>query len=66
LETSKGARVPLSVAKNAWVKLRTGDLAIGERVGPFTVDSIEGDNLKVGCHLFSIRAINQFFTSILP
>ncbi len=52
--THRGARVPLAAAKAL-----LSNLSVGAGVGEFTVDAIDGDTVKIGCHKFSISAAKK-------
>lgn len=50
VETSKGARVPVSAAKRAWPVILSGDPDASFDWGNYTGISLEAGKLVVGCH----------------
>jgi hypothetical protein len=50
VETSRGARVPLSEAVKAFQDLESGQDVVGRKVGSFTIDEVTQDKIRVGCH----------------
>ena len=59
LETSRGATVPLAVARRAYRKWVAGKNVTGTSVGGFTVKSV-GDVLAViGCHTIAVEELHR-------
>ena len=63
VETHRGAEVPLKHALLLLNKLDTTspESLIGQRVGHFRVDAVNGDVLTIGCHNISISNVKDMF-----
>lgn len=59
VETTRGAEVPMSHALNFLQAAKSKTLKVGQRIGHFTLDSIDGDILTIGCHKISISQASQ-------
>lgn len=57
--TSRGARVPLIVAKHLLESLLKGRDITGETVGQFAITSVNNDTVKIGCHEIAISEAKQ-------
>lgn len=58
LETSQGAQVPLSQAKQLFQAMHTGQDLQGARIGHFTVNRYDAETLVVGCHNIPMTEIS--------
>lgn len=63
VETSAGARVPLTHAKRLMGLVIQNRVKVGDRVGHFTVDSINAKTLKIGCHVIDIEQAKEVLGS---
>jgi hypothetical protein len=59
IETSHGAKVSLEDAKKFWYDYLRQNIKAGYRVGDFTIDSIELDTFKIGCHEIPHKEVNR-------
>lgn len=54
IETSKGARIPLAIARRLWGRIKGTDMVLapvaGMSLGHYTVNSWDGETLRAGCH----------------
>lgn len=50
IETSRGARIPVTVAKGLWRRLQRNESIDGMNLGHYTVNTFLNDILTVGCH----------------
>lgn len=57
IETTRGATVPLIEARKFWHTLQRREDVVGMRLGHYTVDSIDGETLTVGCHNIPVREV---------
>lgn len=57
IQTTGGANVPLIEARKFWHCLQRRENVIGMRLGHYTVDSLDGDILRVGCHNIPVREV---------
>lgn len=61
LETTKGACVPLKVAKEFFTKIKSGFDLVGEKIEGFTILANNSEFIQIGCHKISKATINDFF-----
>lgn len=61
VETTKGARVPITEAKTLLGLLKIGADVKGYDIAGFTLIENTLDHVKIGCHTISWPVINQFF-----
>lgn len=61
IETTKGARVPMTEAVKLLQKLRNSEDVKGYKIDGFTVIENTDEAVKIGCHTISWPVINQFF-----
>ncbi len=59
IETSYGAFVPIKLAKKLFDMNKQGQSVAGHKIGHYTIDSFDGEVLKVGCHKVAITEINR-------
>jgi hypothetical protein len=59
VETSRGARVPLTDAREFLRRLQAGQVSAGDRIGPFEFSSIEGNTVRIGCHTLDLAEIRN-------
>jgi hypothetical protein len=59
VETQRGAEVPMDTARHYFDKLKKGILKIGDKVGPFEVESIDNAFIQIGCHKFKIAQLAE-------
>jgi hypothetical protein len=59
IETSHGARIPVSVAKRLWHRINTNEPLAGMSLGHYTVSTFDGNTLKVGCHTIELSEIKR-------
>jgi len=57
--TSHGAEVSLSDAKLFLSALKNKQIKKGDKVGPFTFESLKGDVLTIGCHTLSLKQCRE-------
>ena len=60
IETSKGVKIPIEIAKRFYHKLIQSAICIGDAILGYRVDSIKGDIIKIGCHTFEISYLLNF------
>lgn len=60
IETSEGAKVPYSAAIALWRAIHAGKPVEGLRIGFYTVDKVQGDLIKIGCHKMSLKSWDKF------
>jgi hypothetical protein len=58
IETSRGAEIPLDVAKGLWCAMEAKIDVTGMTLGNFTVRELTEENLIVGCHTIPLSEIN--------
>jgi hypothetical protein len=61
VETTKGARVPLSEALRLLAKIRAGAMVDGSNIGGFMVTRVTLDYVQIGCHVIEFETINELF-----
>jgi hypothetical protein len=61
VETTKGARVPLSEALQLLAKIRAGAMVDGSNIGGFMVTQVTLDHVQIGCHKIEFSTINELF-----
>lgn len=59
VETLRGATVPYSHAMRLLSLYVNGKVRQGERVGHYTVDQVQGEKMKIGCHLIDVKQAMQ-------
>lgn len=57
--TTRQATVPLPDAKRLLMALLNGKNIEGSRIGSFTIDRVEGDLIKAGCHRLSLKQVRE-------
>lgn len=57
VQTTQGANVPLIAARRFWHMLERKENVIGMRLGHYTVDSLDGFTLVVGCHIIPLKEV---------
>lgn len=57
IQTTGGANVPLIEARKFWHALQRRENVVGMRLGHYTVDELDGDTLRVGCHNIPVREV---------
>ncbi|MFA5186883.1 MAG: hypothetical protein WC551_10425 [Patescibacteria group bacterium] len=65
IETSRDARVPLSLGQGLyrqWQKC-TGDI-VGRTIGSYTVNSADAAGIKIGCHTIKAEEVHRFFAGV--
>lgn len=60
VETSRGARVPVSHARHAYRNLSRGLLASGARIGHYQVDQVDETTVTIGCHEIARVEVERF------
>lgn len=66
VQTSRGAEVPIIEAKKLYRLLAlTPSLAIGRRVGHFTVNSVTETEIIVGCHTIPLDEIERIAPAVM-
>lgn len=63
VQTSRGARVPLSEALTLVKKITKGQKVKGFKIGHYTVNSIDKENLFIGCHIIPLTEVKRLFGS---
>jgi hypothetical protein len=58
-ETSKGVEVPIEAARRFARAYVAGAVGTGTKVLNFTVDSVDYDTIKIGCHTIKRDLINE-------
>lgn len=64
IETSKGANVPLSEGIALFKAIKQGNSVIGAKVGIYTVDAVESDIVKIGCHNIPLKEAERIFANV--
>jgi hypothetical protein len=57
IQTSRHANIPLIEARKFWNMLGRKENVVGMRLGHYTVDSLDGSTLTVGCHKINMREV---------
>lgn len=60
IETSKGARVPVTHGLRLYRKLQAGKLAAGDQAGHYRVTRLQGSTVIIGCHHITRAEIERF------
>lgn len=63
VETSRGARVPLTAAQVAYRALAAGVDITGQPIGYFRVSRVTPTQLTIGCHVISRKEIDRLATT---
>ena len=61
LQTSKGAVVPTRAALALWTRYTAAEDITGENIAGFTVNTADGETVKIGCHLLRVDVLRTFF-----
>ena len=61
IETTKGARVPLSEGIKLLAKIRAGVDVTGEKIGSYQVTRVTIEHVVIGCHVIDFETINELF-----
>lgn len=61
VETTKGASVSLSSAKEFLAKMNKGLDLIGEKIEGFTCLKKDNEFIQIGCHKISLKIVQEFF-----
>jgi hypothetical protein len=61
IETTKGARVPLSEGLKLLAKIRAGYDVTGEKIASYQVTRVTLDHVQIGCHKIEFSTINELF-----
>lgn len=64
VETTLGAYVKLKEARLLYECIKAKKSVKGFRIGSYTVIGMNGDGLKIGCHLITREEINRFAQSV--
>lgn len=64
IETSHGARVPLSRALEVLESIEKRDYIIGQRLGHYTINEITSDFIKIGCHTIYFNNVRTFLDGL--
>lgn len=59
VETTSGARVGLTHAKRLLAAIDSGLDVTGREIGPYTVNEVSGDIVRIGCHRISLTHARQ-------
>jgi len=65
VKTSRGASVPLKQAIYFYRKLKESGDITGDKIGHFTVNRIENQTLKIGCHDIEIKEADRVLSKYL-
>ncbi len=63
LETSRGATVPLAIARRVYRKWMAGDNVTGTNVGGFTIRSVDDTSAAIGCHTILVEELHRVLGS---
>lgn len=66
VQTSGGASVPLDHALRLLKRIESGSAKQGTQVGHFKLDSVSGDNVKIGCHTISLLEAKTVLANLKP
>lgn len=64
VETTMGAEVPLTEAMSLLVRILKGKAKKGDKVGSFTLESVQKDTVTIGCHTISLAAAKQVLDTV--
>lgn len=59
LETSRGATVPLAIARRAYRKWMAGKNVTGTNVGGFAITSVDDTSAVIGCHTIAVEELHR-------
>jgi hypothetical protein len=59
IQTTKGAEIPLTVARKLWERIKENKPLAGMSLGHYTVDTFDGEILTVGCHTISLSEMQR-------
>lgn len=62
VQTSGAVEMGLLTVKKAIESIKNGTAKIGDMVGQYSLDRIGTDHVKVGCHLFTYKELDRFYT----
>lgn len=60
IETTKGVQIPIELAKRFYESLKNGLISTGDKVLHYRVDSIAGNEVRIGCHKFELDYLLEF------
>lgn len=63
--SSHGARVTVKEALQAIKAWNKNELKIGDKIGHYTIDAINGDNIRIGCHEIENTAILELQSKLI-
>lgn len=61
IQTSKGAVVPTRAALALWTRYTAAEDITGNDIAGFTVNTADGETVKIGCHLLRVDILRTFF-----
>lgn len=61
VQTSKGAVVPTRAALALWARYTSAEDITGADIAGFTVNTADGETVKIGCHLLRVDILRTFF-----
>jgi len=65
VQTSRGAEVPLDHALRLLKLVETRKAKTGERVGHFKLDQIDGEMVKIGCHIINVNEARSVLAPLI-
>lgn len=64
IETTKGVQIPIELAKRFYESLKNGLISTGNKILHYRVDSIAGNEVRIGCHKFELDYLLNFGASL--
>jgi hypothetical protein len=64
IETTKGAKVPVMNALRVWDAIENGKPINGLKIGGFTCNSFDGENIQIGCHSIPFEIARKFMNEL--
>jgi hypothetical protein len=64
IETSKNAKVDLLEGKKLFEAVKSGQDVCGYKIGVYTVEKIENDIIKIGCHNIPLSEAEKLFAEV--
>ena len=59
IETSGGVKMPKNIFFDAYQRLKSNTLLIGQHIGQYRFNGLENDTLLVGCHKISVNDVEN-------
>lgn len=60
IETTKGVKIPMELAKRFYQGLKDKVISVGDRILNYRIDSINGNIINIGCHKFELDYLLEF------